>query len=68
MSTSSHPSLLSWFVQKGRTELPGLVEEYMAGRLKIDEFVTHKHTLAEINDGFHVMHAGESIRSVLDMA
>lgn len=41
---------------KGRTELPGLVEDYLAGKLKVDEYVTHNRTLREINEGFHDMH------------
>lgn len=53
---------------KGRTELPGLVEDYLAGKLKVDEYVTHKRTLAQINDGFHDMHGGECIRCVVDMS
>jgi S-(hydroxymethyl)glutathione dehydrogenase/alcohol dehydrogenase len=53
---------------KGRTELPGLVEEYMAGKLKVDEYVTHKRSLAQINEGFHDMHGGECIRCVVDMS
>lgn len=53
---------------KGRTELPGLVEQYLAGKLKVDEYVTHHRTLATINDGFHDMHSGECIRCVVDMA
>ncbi|TFK74494.1 class III ADH enzyme [Pluteus cervinus] len=53
---------------KGRTELPGLVEEYLQGKLKIDEYVTHHRKFAEINEGFHDMHSGECIRCVVDMA
>ncbi|KAI6035500.1 class III ADH enzyme [Pisolithus orientalis] len=52
---------------KGRTELPGLVEEYLHGKLKIDEYVTHRRKFAEINEGFHDMHAGECIRCVVNM-
>jgi S-(hydroxymethyl)glutathione dehydrogenase/alcohol dehydrogenase len=52
---------------KGRTELPGLVEDYLQGKLKIDEYVTHHRKFAEINDGFHDMHAGDCIRCVVDM-
>ncbi|KAH7103003.1 class III ADH enzyme [Auriculariales sp. MPI-PUGE-AT-0066] len=52
---------------KGRTELPGLVEDYLAGKLKVDEYVTHHRKLTEINGGFHDMHAGECIRCVVDM-
>lgn len=52
---------------KGRTQLPGLVQDYLEGRLKVDEFITHRKTLAEINDAFEVMKSGECIRAVLDM-
>jgi S-(hydroxymethyl)glutathione dehydrogenase / alcohol dehydrogenase len=41
---------------KGRTELPGLVEDYLAGKMKVDEYVTHNRTLGYINEGFHDMH------------
>ncbi|KAF8631137.1 hypothetical protein AX15_002483 [Amanita polypyramis BW_CC] len=53
---------------KGRTELPGLVEDYLNGRLKVDEYVTHSKKLADLYDGFHDMHSGECIRCVIDMA
>ncbi|KAJ1927482.1 NAD/NADP dependent alcohol dehydrogenase [Tieghemiomyces parasiticus] len=52
---------------KGRTELPGLVEKYMTGKLKIDEFVTDKVDLAHINDAFQAMHSGNCIRPVVYM-
>ncbi|KXN87969.1 S-(hydroxymethyl)glutathione dehydrogenase [Leucoagaricus sp. SymC.cos] len=41
---------------KGRTEIPGLVEDYLRGNIKIDEYVTHHRKLADINEGFHDMH------------
>jgi len=50
---------------KGRTELPGYVERYMKGEIKIDEFVTHTMPLEDINRAFDLMHHGESIRSVV---
>ncbi len=50
---------------KGRTELPGYVEQYMKGDIKIDEFVTHTMPLEDINKAFDLMHEGESIRSVI---
>lgn len=52
---------------KGRTQLPDLVDDYMQGKLKVDEFITHRKTLDEINDGFEAMHQGDCIRCVLDM-
>lgn len=50
---------------KGRTELPGYVEQYMKGDIKIDEFVTHTMPLEDINKAFDLMHEGASIRSVI---
>jgi len=41
---------------KGRTELPGLVEDYLQGKVKVDEYVTHHRKFEEINSGFHDMH------------
>jgi S-(hydroxymethyl)glutathione dehydrogenase/alcohol dehydrogenase len=51
---------------RGRTELPGYVERYLSGEIKVDEMVTHVLPLAEINKAFDLMHEGESIRSVID--
>ncbi len=50
---------------KGRTELPGYVERYMAGEIKVDEMVTHTMPLDDINRAFELMHEGSSIRSVI---
>ena len=50
---------------RGRSELPGYVERYMAGEIKIDPMVTHTMGLEEINRAFDLMHEGKSIRSVI---
>jgi S-(hydroxymethyl)glutathione dehydrogenase/alcohol dehydrogenase len=50
---------------KGRTELPGYVDKYMAGEINIDDMVTHNLTLENINQAFDLMHEGKSIRSVV---
>lgn len=50
---------------KGRTELPGYVEKYLAGDIPLKKFITHTMSLNEINEAFHLMHKGESIRSVV---
>ena len=50
---------------KGRTQLPGYVERYMAGELKIDEFVSEELPLEKINHAFDLMHEGKVIRSVI---
>lgn len=52
---------------KGRSQLPGLVTDYLEGRLKVDEFITHRKPLAEINTAFELMHGGDCIRAVVDM-
>ena len=50
---------------KGRTDVPKIVDWYMNGKIEIDPMITHVLTLEEINRGFDLMHAGESIRSVV---
>jgi len=51
---------------KGRSQLPGMVDQYLAGEIKVDEMITHRFGLEQINDAFDVMHQGKSIRSVID--
>ena len=53
---------------KGRSQLPGMVEDAMAGRIQLAPFVTHTMGLTDINRAFDLMHAGESIRSVVHYA
>ncbi len=50
---------------KGRSQLPGMVEQYMHGEIKVDEFITHTMPLEDINSAFDLMHEGKSIRSVI---
>ncbi len=50
---------------KGRTELPGYVEQYLQGEIKVDELVTYTMPLSDINRAFELMHEGRSIRSVI---
>ena len=50
---------------RGRTDVPRIVDWYMQGKIEIDPMITHTLTLEEINKGFEMMHAGESIRSVV---
>ncbi len=50
---------------KGRTDVPRIVDWYMEGKVNIDDLITHTMPLAEINTAFDLMHAGESIRSVV---
>ena len=50
---------------KGRTDVPKIVDWYMDGKINIDDLITHKLALGDINEGFELMHRGESIRSVV---
>ena len=50
---------------KGRSQLPGMVEEAMKGEIQLAPFVTHTMPLTEINRAFELMHEGKSIRSVI---
>lgn len=50
---------------KGRSQLPGMVDQYLDGQIKVDEMVTHTMPLEDINKAFDLMHKGESIRSVV---
>ncbi|CAM5204167.1 S-(hydroxymethyl)glutathione dehydrogenase/class III alcohol dehydrogenase [Oligella ureolytica] len=45
---------------KGRTELPGMVEDAMSGKIELEPFVTHTMPLDEINEAFNLMHEGKS--------
>jgi S-(hydroxymethyl)glutathione dehydrogenase/alcohol dehydrogenase len=50
---------------RGRTDVPRIVDWYMEGKINIDDLITHKLKFEDINKGFDLMHAGESIRSVV---
>lgn len=50
---------------KGRTQLPGMVEQAMCGEISLDPFVTHTMPLERINEAFDLMHEGKSIRTVI---
>ena len=51
---------------RGRTDVPKIVDWYMEGKIEIDRLITHKLPLERINEGFDLMHAGESIRTVIE--
>ncbi len=50
---------------RGRTDVPKIVDWYMGGKIEIDPMITHTMPLDDINKAFDLMHAGESIRSVV---
>jgi len=51
---------------KGRTDVPKIVDWYMEGKINIDDLITHKMPLDDINQAFDLMHEGKSIRSVVE--
>ena len=50
---------------RGRSDVPRIVDWYMDGKIDIASLITHTMPLADINRAFDLMHAGESIRSVV---
>ncbi|MDZ3822101.1 MAG: S-(hydroxymethyl)glutathione dehydrogenase/class III alcohol dehydrogenase [Pseudoxanthomonas sp.] len=50
---------------RGRTDVPRIVDWYMEGKIEIDPLITHTLPLERINEAFDLMHAGESIRTVV---
>lgn len=52
---------------KGRTQLPGFVEAYLDGHLKLDEYITGYKALGDINEAFEDLHKGEVLRTVLNL-
>ncbi len=51
---------------RGRTDVPKIVDWYMDGKIQIDPMITHQMPLSDINKAFDLMHAGKSIRSVVN--
>ena len=50
---------------KGRSQLPGMVEQAMRGEIQLDPFITHHLPLERINEAFELMHQGKSIRTII---
>lgn len=51
---------------RGRTDVPKIVDWYMEHKINIDDLITHKLPLEQINEGFDMMARGESIRTVVE--
>jgi Zn-dependent alcohol dehydrogenase len=51
---------------KGRSDVQKIIDGYVDGKINIDDLITLKLALADINRGFELMHSGESIRSVVE--
>jgi S-(hydroxymethyl)glutathione dehydrogenase/alcohol dehydrogenase len=50
---------------KGRTQVPQLVERWLAGEIDVESLLSHRLTLDEVNRGFELMEAQDGIRSVI---
>ena len=48
-----------------RIDMPRLIEFYMRGKLHLDDLISAKMKLSEINEGFANMKAGKTLRSVI---
>jgi S-(hydroxymethyl)glutathione dehydrogenase / alcohol dehydrogenase len=48
-----------------RTDIPNYLEFYRQGRLKLDEMISRRGHLSDINEAFRAMKAGEVARTVL---
>ena len=48
-----------------RVDIPGLLDMYRTGQLKLDELITRRYPLDEINEGYRAMRDGENIRGVI---
>jgi S-(hydroxymethyl)glutathione dehydrogenase/alcohol dehydrogenase len=53
---------------KGRTQVPQLVERWLAGEIDVESLLTHRLTLDEVNRGFELMTAQDGIRSVIEFS
>ncbi len=50
---------------RGRTDVPGIVDWYMEGKINIDDLITKVMPIEQINEAFELLHQGEAIRTVL---
>ncbi len=50
---------------KGRTQVPLLVDRWLAGEIDVESLISHRLTLDQVNDGFELMQRQDGIRSVL---
>ena len=51
-----------------RADIPKLLRLYDQGKLKLDELVTAKYPLEDINEGYRALHAGEIVRGLIDFS
>jgi S-(hydroxymethyl)glutathione dehydrogenase/alcohol dehydrogenase len=51
---------------KSRTQVPQLIERWLAGEIDVDALISHRLSLDEVNRGFELMEAKDGIRSVIE--
>lgn len=50
---------------KSRLQVPDLVDMYMKGETKLDDYITHRLPFDQINEAFELLHSGQCLRTVL---
>jgi S-(hydroxymethyl)glutathione dehydrogenase/alcohol dehydrogenase len=50
---------------KGRSQVPQLVERWLAGEIDVESLLSHRLSLDDVNRGFELMEAQDGIRSVI---
>jgi S-(hydroxymethyl)glutathione dehydrogenase/alcohol dehydrogenase len=49
-----------------RADIPALLSMYREGSLKLDELITNRYTLDQVNQGYQDMRDGKNIRGVIE--
>jgi len=50
---------------KGRSQVPQLVDRWLAGKIDVESLLSHRLTLDDVNHGFELMEAQDGIRSII---
>ena len=50
---------------KSRLQVPELVDIYMEGATKLDDYISHRMRFDSINEAFELLHSGKCLRVVL---
>jgi S-(hydroxymethyl)glutathione dehydrogenase/alcohol dehydrogenase len=48
-----------------RADIPKLLDMYRVGDLKLEELITKRYPLEDINEGYRAMREGENIRGII---
>jgi S-(hydroxymethyl)glutathione dehydrogenase/alcohol dehydrogenase len=51
-----------------RAQIPNLLSMYREGELKLDELITRRYSLDEVNQGYEDMREGKNLRGVIEFA